>query len=90
MTTMIERVARAICEADVKWYVERFPSVPAETIRQTAEGDLVTNYSALARAAIEEMRVPTEAMSDSLDTHELHAGWLYTKAIDTALLEHQP
>jgi hypothetical protein len=62
MTTMIEQVARAIQEADVRWYSERFPTVTPEAIRSIAEDEFSGNYNALARAAIEAMRQPTDAM----------------------------
>lgn len=58
------------------------------TILNTTPDEYGSEY--VARKILEGMREPTPAMSDALDTRELHAGWLYTKAIDAALLEQQP
>lgn len=100
MTTMIERVARALCVAaghdpdrthDI--YVEGDPDA----------GVAWAGYRREARAAIEAMREPTEAMVDAacdvvvgfsgeyddynvyLGSHEFNGVW--TAAIDAALKE---
>lgn len=59
--TMIERVTKAIQDRDIAWHVERFPE-HEEAIRRAAICDLSGNYEALAKAAIEAMRVPDSAM----------------------------
>lgn len=61
MSEMVERVKVALIDADVKWYAERHPSVPEQEIRDWTDDD---NYRAIARAAIEAMREPTDEMVD--------------------------
>lgn len=68
MSTMIERVAIAIEEANLK-----------------ASGD--EDYTPLARAAIEAMREPTDAMVDALEGYDSSPVSLYERAIDAALNE---
>lgn len=82
MTTMLERVARAIYE------------------NVSAGADDMESCIIAARAAIEAMRVPTEAMVDAGEGQvaELRnetstsytAAETYRAMIDTALLEQQP
>lgn len=58
--TMIERVARAIYEADDAWSTA-FPWPSMASSEQSPD-----NYRRIARAAIEAMREPTEAMREKI------------------------
>lgn len=57
----IETVAAAILHADVQMTTLRHPGIPLGVISASAER-LADDYLALARAAIEAMREPTEGM----------------------------
>lgn len=48
------------------------------------------DYIPHARAAIEAMREPTDAMVDALEGYDSTPVSLYERAIDAALLEQQP
>lgn len=65
MTDMIEKVAKAIAVADLNASAKSLPDVPMETmaeyVRLAVEDG---HYQAMARAAIEAMREPTDAMLD--------------------------
>lgn len=68
--SMIERVARSICrESGAICVIDEDPARPACT-RKNCE-----NIS-LARAAIQAMRTPTEAMCDATDGLDVY--WAYT------------
>lgn len=57
---MLEKVARAIKEADIKVMARLRPDVPEDVIRRAAERDC--GYPEIARAAIEAMRESTRSM----------------------------
>lgn len=63
--TMIERVARALCEAEgMEWGAQ------ASAMTSGSGGDNEQEYYLTqARAAIEAMREPTEAMQDAGESH---------------------
>lgn len=62
MSDMISRMARAMRDRDIGWYIARAPDVDPDIIRKAAMEDLTENYEALARAALEAMKEPTRAM----------------------------
>lgn len=83
--TMIERVARAIAQADT--------TVNGQ-FDDTEMGDIFWGewkhlYIPMARAAIEAMREPTDAMVDAMDEHAgtIAPQYAYEAAIDAALNE---
>lgn len=55
MSEMIDRVAKAVCDAGMAWLVENDPKRMTMTWADIPD-------EVFARAAIEEIRVPTEAM----------------------------
>jgi len=66
MNDMIEKVANSIAVADLNASAKSMPDVPMETMAEyvrlaVEEG----HYQAMARAAIEAMREPTEAMQNA-------------------------
>ena len=61
--TMIERVAKAVREADII-SLGRREDLPIEAIRRLAD-ECQPDYEAMARAAIEAMQHPTQSMLDS-------------------------
>lgn len=81
MTTMIERVARAICEAE--WGENSWLLVSNHS-RSKAE--------IFARVAVESLREPTDGMaaaaSDAADWDGGDPIWAYKTMIDAALKEH--
>ena len=82
MSGMIDRVARALAEADELQWTFMFDSHRDEPSRD--------DYRRRARAAIEAMRKPTEAMIEAVrDPHEgLSAGaveYVWDAMIDAAL-----
>lgn len=91
MSEMIERVAKAIYEADDVWS-EAFPWPTMGSDEQSAD-----NYRRIARAAIQAMRVPTKEMvlaglnCDAWADNEGNAvemlSGTFTAAIDAALKE---
>ncbi|MCO5159602.1 MAG: hypothetical protein M9939_00580 [Mesorhizobium sp.] len=96
MSDMISRMARAMRDRDIDWYIARAPDVDPDVIRKAAMEDLKENYEALARAALEAMKEPTPAMliagvkamrNDDLDVteKELLLGW--NAMIDKAMEE---
>lgn len=63
MTTMIEKVAKAIAVADVNITAKTYPEMPMETMAELLQKVVDKgHYQAMARAAIEAMREPTEDM----------------------------
>lgn len=69
MTGMIERVAKAIYEADDPWSSAfEWPVMGSE--RQSAD-----EYRRIAKAAIEAMREPTETMLDAGYVSQLPDNW---------------
>ncbi len=75
--SMIERVARAICEAHT---ITEESKVPLEEWVDA----VWSSYEPLAKAAIEAMRLPTEAMFEGLDWPG-HASAYYKAMISNAL-----
>jgi hypothetical protein len=63
MSEMIERVEKAMREADVMSTARRYPDRPIDEIRALA-AECSLDYAVMARAAIEAMREPTEQMCD--------------------------
>ena len=92
---MIERVARAICDtwaeregcADYSWEVVKYAHQDPETHAKLAR--MYETAMAEARAAIEAMREPTEAMVDSCGNGECGkwAWGAWDNMIDAALKE---
>jgi hypothetical protein len=94
MSTMIERVTRAIGVADLNASAKSMPNVPMETMAEYVkhaadEG----HYEAMARAAIEAMKEPTEAMiqagvsEDQSDEVYRDVPAIFTAMIQAALKE---
>lgn len=86
--SMIERVARAICTAHGE-----FPDT--ETPYNPHVSHLWQHYIPSARAAIEAMRTPTEAMEEAAHYGEApgepnHFSEEWEQAIDAALQEQKP
>lgn len=81
MTDMVEKVARAIYEADDVWSAAfPWPDMPP-TREQSAD-----EYRRVARAAIEAMREPTE---EQLDAVRHLMMWLdFDRPTEAALLDH--
>lgn len=82
--SMIERVARAMFDADATGY----PGISVPFEGQSI--GVQDRWLGLARAAIEAMREPTDAMVDAGVDHigEGHYnGWAYTAMIDAAINE---
>lgn len=59
MTTMVERVARAIFEADIASTQKDFPNTPETILRIAGEALFKDHHIPMARAAIEAMREPS-------------------------------
>ena len=79
MTTMIERVARAICDATGEFSWDEEDEITRSEFRNEAI------------AAIEAMREPTEAMIEAGHWHSgSDAGPCFTAMIDAALKEESP
>jgi hypothetical protein len=87
MSTMIERVARAIGVADLNASAKSMPNVPMETMAEYVkhaadEG----HYEAMARAAIEAMMEPT---NDELDAVRHLVQWhTFARPTEAALIRH--
>jgi hypothetical protein len=86
---MVERVARGMYEAEPD--AHRFP----DWDKLTADDELRRRFLRQARAAIEAMREPTEAMLRSGTDHDAEGGGtgnplaIYTAMIDAALSPNQ-
>jgi len=76
---MIETVAKAIYEEDDAWSAAfPWPSMPSSD--QSAD-----NYRRIARAAIEAMNIPTQAMCRATGDGPNHSARIYTAMISKAL-----
>ena len=88
--SMIERVAKAIYDADHAYELKNYPNTFTWEKTRDAYSDTAADYRARARAAVEAMREPTEAMAICLAGYEESdeekvEGW--NAAIDAALSE---
>lgn len=84
MSEMVERVARAVYEADDPWS-DAFPWPDLNESQNSPE-----TYRRIARAAIEAMRRPTDEVAVALD--RVPGGWgrgAWIEGIDAALREKQ-
>lgn len=81
--SMIERVARAIAGVDPEQQGQIDDSEMGEYFWEKYRD----HYLPLARAAIEAMREPTDAMVDALTSYDSNPESLYERAIDAALNE---
>lgn len=86
--SMVEKVARAMAEADVKIYEARHPDLSRDEIAGAA-AVVAGDYVAMARAAIEAMREPTREMDDVGRDHNFsrYATPAWQAMIDAALSE---
>lgn len=86
MSEMVERVARALCR---QYEIE--DGFSPEQAERHADSPMRANFRNAARAAIEAMREPTDAMNDAgetaRDVDDFGVMYTYIAMIDTALKE---
>lgn len=87
MSEMIERVARKMAG---QYMID--DGFGEDSRRGAEQGEMWKNFRASARAAIEAMREPTEAMIDAAYEHALdeNAKGVWQDMIDAALTDKQP
>lgn len=85
--TIIQRVAKAMREADCKRYEDQFPNLARSGAIRTLSEKLDEDYIVMARAAIEAMREPTIPMLEEGPPYPYMDKEVWAKMIDAALSE---